>query len=190
MDQKTRNLLIWNEVMFSFLMAVTSPTIHIYFVIKISPTIYSLANVLGTMFAAMTNVILKTNNRRKIFRKYLYVVMIVDVILTAIISSLGFVDANIRFLGMGFVESITVVIWYTIITEAINENLHSEGLTNYQVAKKSYCLWATGIGSMISVLICYYGIDFIYEAVIIQCIGNLIFAFGDYVAYKRLRGEK
>ena len=186
MKDKTKYLMLYSEAGMSFIMALTSPFIHLYFIKLVSPVIFTISTLLMTIVCALTQTSLKTKERRAIFRKYLPHIMIVDVLLMCIISYFGLKNADIRFIGFGILNSITVVIWFTIMNEAINDTLSSEKLTDFQVIKKTYGSWATAIGGALAVLISYLGIEWINLAVTLQCSGNFIFAICDYKAYKQL----
>ena len=129
---------------------------------------------------------LRTKKHRAAFRKYLLIVMIVDVILTSLVSYLSLDNANIRFLGFTVINSVTVVIWVTIMMEIVNDALSKDKLTDFQVLRQSCGSWATACGGGLAVLLSYLQVEWIITAVTLQCLGTCVFAICDYKAYLQL----
>jgi hypothetical protein len=179
--------MLSSEAMMSFIFALTSPFVQLHFIKLVSPTIYTISTLLTTIFCAITQTILKDQKRRIIFKKYLALVMITDVIVMIIVNYFGLNDANIRFLGITVLNSFAVVIWITIMSDILNNALSKDKLTDFQVLRQSIGSWATACGGGLAVLLSYLQVEWIIGAIILQCVGNLVFAICDYNVFKQLQ---
>ncbi len=189
MNRQTKYMLLLSEAMISFTFALTTPFVQLHFVKLVSQNIYTLSTLLQTTFCAILQTILRTKENRAVFRKYFVLVMTIDVILMVVINYYGINNTNLRFLGFTIINSVTATIWITIMTEAINNNLSSENLTNFQVLRQSCASWSIAAGGALAVLISYLNIEWIVIAIVLQCVVNLIYAICDYTVYKRLTTE-
>lgn len=55
MNSKQKNWLLVGPVIFSFMMAMTTPVVHIYFMKLIDASVLAIANMISVGIAAMTN---------------------------------------------------------------------------------------------------------------------------------------
>jgi len=186
MENRTRYLLLGSEVMICFIFALTAPFVQLHFIKLVSPSVYTVSMLMSTTLCALTQTVLQTKERRAIFRKYLMLIMVLDVILMIGVNYIGIYNISIRFLGATFMNSITSVIWFTIMREVINDTLSSEKLTNFQVLSQSFQSWATATGGAFAVVLSYLHIEWIIVAIVLQCLANLVYAICDYNAYKQL----
>ena len=83
---QTKYLMLFGEGLMSFIFALTTPFVQLYFIKLVSPFIYTISSLLTTVLCAFTQTMLRTKKHRAAFRKYLLIVMIVDVILTSLVS--------------------------------------------------------------------------------------------------------
>lgn len=181
-------LLISNIFLFSFIIAITSPTVHLYFMQHVDPQIYIIANVISTSLAAiLSSVMAKEAWRNKIKKLFTYV-LIVDSIMFAVITMHDISDVSFRFIGLAILGSITNTIWATIIIDSVNQSIKGTELTNFQTLESSSRLWASVAGGGVAIFaVSYLTLE---QAIWMQCISNGVFAFGDWKAYRILNTGK
>ncbi len=184
MSLKIKWLLILSTSFFSFVMALTSPTVHLYYMKIVSPQIYSTAQVISTMSAAIMTMFLSKQANRTKLRKYFAPILVIDSIGYFALSYFGTLNPNIRFIGFAILFSTTMTVWSTIMMSAINDTLSSDKLTDFQTLSNSVALWATVAGGGIAVLL--VNILPLNMALFLQCASNVILAVCDYKGFKYL----
>lgn len=178
-------MLILNAAMFSFVMAVTSPVVHLYFVKLVDPQIYVTAGIIETSLAAiLTSFMSKEKNRLRMRKTFIYILLL-DSLGYALISLYSIDNVNLRFIGMSFLSSISMTIWFTIMMDMINLKIKEAELTNFQTTDHAFKLWANVAGGVAAIAL--VGSLKIELAIWIQCIANALFAFVDWKAYKGLK---
>ena len=178
-------MLILNAAMFSFVMAVTSPVVHLYFVKLVDPQVYVTAGIIQTSLAAiLTSFMSKEKNRLKMRKIFIYVLLL-DSIGYALISLYSIDNVNLRFIGMSFLSSISMTVWFTIMMDMINHKIKETELTNFQTTDHAFKLWANVAGGVTAIVL--VGNLSINIAIWIQCVANALFAFIDWKAYKGLQ---
>jgi hypothetical protein len=168
-------------------MALTSPTINLYYIKIVTPQIYTAAQVISTLSAAIITMFLSKQSNRDKFKKYFAPVLVLDSIGFLALSYLGTLDANIRFIGFAILFSTTLTIWSTIMTGAINNTLSSEELTDFQTLSRSVGLWATVAGGVMAILL--VNVLPLNLALFLQCASNAILAVCDYKVFYYLMKE-
>lgn len=185
MDKQLKWMLILNAAMFSFVMAVTSPVVHLYFVKLVDPQVYVTAGIIQTLLAAiLTSFMRKEKNRLRVRKIFMYVLLL-DSIGYALISLYGIDNITLRFIGMSFLSSISMTVWFTIMMDMINHKIKETELTNFQTTDNAFKLWANVAGGIVAITL--VGNLSINIAIWIQCVANALFAFIDWKAYKGLR---
>lgn len=184
MSLKIKWLLILSTSFFSFIMALTSPTINLYYIKIVTPQVYTLAEVISTLSAAIMTMFLSKQSNRAKFRRYFAPVLALDSIGFFTLSYFGTVNANIRFIGFAILFSTTLTIWSTIMTGAINDTLSADKLTDFQTLSRSVGLWATVAGGVLAIFL--VSILPLKLALFLQCSSNAVLAVCDYKGFKHL----
>lgn len=187
MNDKIKNLLIYGEVMASFTMTLSSPLIHLYFMKLVPSVVYTASNLITLIVAAIVQTLLKDHSRREVFKKFFMVVVVVDIVAFIGISTLGVSHVSVRFLGLALLNSITTGIWSSVMLSLVNDHISSTELTDFEIKKNSYRLWAGTFGSIGAMLLAYLSFSYIEVLIGIQCVGCSIMAIFDSKAYYALR---
>jgi len=184
LNDKIKWLLILSTSFFSFIMALTSPTVHLYYIKIVTPQIYTAAQVISTLSAAIITMFLSKQANRDKFKGFFAPILILDSIGFFVLSYLGTMDANIRFIGFAILFSTTLTVWSTIMMGVINNTLSSDELTDFQTLSRSFGLWATVTGGVMAIFL--INILPLNLALFLQCASNAILAVCDYKGFKCL----
>ena len=184
MSDKIKWLLILSTSFFSFIMALTSPTVHLYYVKIVTPQIYTAAQVISTLSAAIITMFLSKQANRDKLKGFFAPILILDSIGFFVLSYLGTMDANIRFIGFAILFSTTLTVWSTIMMGVINNTLSSDELTDFQTLSNSVRLWATVGGGVAAIFL--VSVMPLNLALFLQCVGNAVVAVCDYRGFKYL----
>jgi len=185
MDNKLKWTMILNGAIFSFIIAITSPTVHLYFVQRVDPQVYVAAGIIGTTLAAMLSSLMSKENIRKKIRKIFSVVLLFDSIGFTFVSLYDITNISFRFIGLAVLSSISMTIWCAIMMDALNHKIKDVELTNFQTTENAFKLWANVIGGGVAMVA--VGSLRLEQAIWMQCIANSIFAFIDWKAYNKLK---
>lgn len=185
MDNKLKWMMILNAAMFSFVMAITSPTLHLYFMKLVDPQIYVSAGIAETAIAAVLSSLMSKEKIRIIMRKIFVFVLLLDSFGFAYISLNSIDDVNLRFMGLSILSAVSMTIWFAIMMDMINRKINDVELTNFQTTEHAFRLWGNVAGGVVAIML--VGILKIEYAVWMQCVANGLFAFIDWKAYSALK---
>lgn len=177
-------LMIISGAVFSFVISLTSPTVHLYFMQHVSPQVYATAGVIETGLAAIMSSAMSRESIRYKMRRIYGAILLLDVIGYAVISLISVGNTSVRFLGLAILSAITINVWLTLMMDAINGVLAGTKLTNYQTLSRSWQLWATVAGSGTAVMVT--GMLTLETAIWIQCAGNALMAGCDYKGFTHI----
>ena len=183
MNKKQKRWLLVGPVIFSFVMAMTSPIVHIYFMRLIDASVLAVANMISVGIAAMTNTSVTRKGFLEWYDKHFTLIVVTDVLLFTVISFAGMEWATIRFIGMAIINAISTTLWVCIMQNAINNTIKGQDLTIWQSLAKSYEMYASLVGGLAILLI---GDIHIELAIAIQCTANLFMGLTDLKARKLL----
>ena len=183
MNKKQKRWLLVGPVIFSFVMAMTSPIVHIYFMRLIDASVLAVANMISVGIAAMTNTSVTRKGFLEWYDKHFTLIVVTDVLLFTVISFAGMEWATIRFIGMAIINAISTTLWVCIMQNAINNTIKGQDLTIWQSLAKSYEMYASLVGGLAILLI---GDIHIELAIAIQCTANLFMGLTDLKAMKLL----
>lgn len=186
MNNKQRAWLLVGPVIFSFMMAMTTPVVHIYFIKLIDASVLAIANMISVGIAAMTNTSVTRKGFLEWYDKHFTLIVATDVLLFVVISFAGMEWATMRFIGMAIINAISTTLWICIMQNAINNTIKGQDLTIWQSLAKSYEMYASLAGGLVILLI---GDMHVELAIAIQCTANLFMGLTDLKARKLLIKE-
>lgn len=187
MNNKQRAWLLVGPVIFSFMMAMTTPVVHIYFMKLIDASVLAIANMISVGIAAMTNTSVTRKGFLEWYDKHFTLIVVTDVLLFTVISFAGMEWATIRFIGMAIINAISTTLWICVMQNAINSVVKGKELTIWQSLAKSYEMYASLAGGLVILLI---GDMHIELAIGMQCMANLFMGLTDLRARKLLIKER
>lgn len=187
MSNTIKWLMILSGSVFAFIFALTSPTVHLYFMQHVSPQVYATSGMIETALAAvMASLMSKETIRRKMRRIFVFVLAL-DAVGYAVISLLSLDSATIRFLGIAVLSALTSNIWMTLMMDAINGVLAGTKLTDFQTLSNSWRLWGTVAGSGLAVILT--GMLSLEAAIWLQCASNALASVCDYNGFVNMTRE-
>lgn len=184
MNKRTKAMLLIGPVLSSFMFALTSPTIHIYFISQIGPSVLAVTNIVTVGLGAIVNSTIPNDRLKEMYRRNFTNIVIVDVICFVIISMLGIEYAVVRFIGLAVLNAVSATLWTIIMRNAVNRKINGDELTNWESFSDSIVLYGSLIGGLIAFL---FSDEMNVEMCVLgQCLANLIFGIADIKAFKRL----
>lgn len=174
----------------SFMYALTSPVIHIYFIKQIGPDILAITNMLSVGLAAVVNSTVPNDKIKELYRRNFITIVVVDVLCFCAFSILGMEYAAIRFIGFAVLDAVSTNLWVVIIKNSINRCISGDKLTDWDALSKSCALYAGFVGGIIAFLCSDMFTDYIELCILGQCICNLTMGITDIKAFKRLERLK
>lgn len=187
MNNKQRAWLLVGPVIFSFMMAMTTPVVHIYFMKLIDASVLAIANMISVGIAAMTNTSVTRKGFLEWYDKHFTLIVVTDVLLFTVISFVGMEWATIRFIGMAIINAISTTLWICVMQNAINSVVKGKELTIWQSLASSYELYASLAGGLVILILGSIDVEI---AIMIQCIANLIMGLADLKAKQLLSMKK
>ena len=186
MNRKQKQWLIIGPVVVSFVFAMTSPVVQVYFMRLVSPNILAIANMLSVGLAAGVNTTVGIDKFMESYRKNFKWIVSIDVICFGIISFMGVEWAAVRFLGFAVLNAVSTTLWMVIIRSAINRKIDGDKLTAWQSYSEAWNLYASLAGG--AILLVYSDVS-IETAVAMQCIANLFMGITDIKAFSKLEEQ-
>lgn len=183
MNNKQRAWLLVGPVIFSFMMAMTTPVVHIYFMKLIDASVLAVANMISVGIAAMTNTSVTRKGFLEWYDKHFTLIVVTDVLLFTVISFAGMEWATIRFIGMAIINAISTTLWICVMQNAINSVVKGKDLTMWQSLASSYELYASLAGGLVILILGSIDVEI---AIAIQCVANLVMGLTDLRAKKLL----
>lgn len=183
MNSKQKNWLLVGPVIFSFMMAMTTPVVHIYFMKLIDASVLAIANMISVGIAAMTNTSVTKKGFLEWYDNHFTLIVVTDVLLFTVISFAGMEWATIRFIGMAIINAISTTLWICVMKNAINSVVKGKELTIWQSLASSYELYASLAGGLVILILGSIDVEI---AIMIQCIANLVMGLADLRARKLL----
>ena len=187
MRSLTKNMLLVGPIVSSFIIALVTPVIQVYFMKLVSTQILTVSNMLALGLGAVTNSSIRREKIMAIYRSHFNIIVVVDMILFAVISGLSTEMIVVRFLGFSILNAVTSTLWGAVIQDRINNVLHGSELTDWSALLSAYRLYAALIGSALLFIIVSIPIE---VAIALQCFGNTAMGLLDIKAYKLLKEDQ
>ena len=187
MRSLTKNMLLVGPIVSSFIIALVTPVIQVYFMKLVSTQILTVSNMLALGLGAVTNSSIRREKIMAIYRSHFNIIVVVDMILFAVISGLSTEMIVVRFLGFSILNAVTSTLWGVVIQDRINNVLHGSELTDWSALLSAYRLYAALIGSALLFIIVSIPIE---VAIALQCFGNTAMGLLDIKAYKLLKEDQ
>ena len=185
MNLNERFWFLVGPVVFSLVMAASSPIIHVYFVSQVSPRVIAAANLLGTGFAAVVNYSVRVERLKDLYRRYFKVIVLVDVLLFASVSALGVEYPEARFLGFSFINAVSTCLWVMVMRNVVNRVIvDGDARTDFEALERSTCLSASFVGGVLAVVFVEVPVEY---CVLAQCLGNAFMGVTDLHAFSLLK---
>lgn len=180
MSRKLKFYLLSGPVLVSFIFALTSPIIQIYFVSRVSTEIFAAANMLSTGLAALVNSSVAADRIMRWYKKHFYSIVIIDLLCFCIVSFLSTEYITVRFLGLAVLNAVSTNLWYVLMRNAVNNIIKGDNLTKWESFESAWNLGGQFFGAALAI----YFIDIPLELCIgLQCIANIIMGTTDYKAW-------
>ena len=188
MTNTVKWLMILSGSIFAFIFALTSPTVHLYFMQHVSPQVYATSGMIETALAAIMASLMSREKIRHKMRRIFIFVLALDAAGFAVISLASLDNATIRFLGLAMLSALTINIWMTLMMDAINGVMAGTKLTDFQTLSQSWRLWGTVAGSGLAVAVT--GMLNLETAIWMQCWANAMAAVCDYKGFISIGSER
>ena len=180
MSNKLKFYLLSGPVLVSFIFALTSPIIQIYFVSRVSTEIFATANMLSTGLAALVNSSVAVDRIMRWYKKHFYSIVIIDLLCFCIVSFLSTEYITVRFLGLAILNAVSTNLWCVLMRNAVNNIIKGDSLTRWESFESAWNLGGQFFGAALAI----YFIDMPLELCIgLQCIANIIMGTTDYKAW-------
>ena len=180
MSNKRKFYLLSGPVLVSFIFALTSPIIQIYFVSRVSTEIFATANMLSTGLAALVNSSVAVDRIMRWYKKHFYSIVIIDLLCFCIVSFLSTEYITVRFLGLAILNAVSTNLWCVLMRNAVNNIIKGDSLTRWESFESAWNLGGQFFGAALAI----YFIDIPLELCIgLQCIANIIMGTTDYKAW-------
>ena len=180
MSRKLKFYLLSGPVLVSFIFALTSPIIQIYFVSRVSTEIFAAANMLSTGLAALVNSSVAADRIMRWYKKHFYSIVIIDLLCFCIVSFLSTEYITVRFLGLAILNAVSTNLWCVLMRNAVNNIIKGDSLTRWESFESAWNLGGQFFGAALAI----YFIDIPLELCIgLQCIANIIMGTTDYKAW-------
>ena len=180
MSRKLKFYLLSGPVLVSFIFALTSPIIQIYFVSRVSTEIFAAANMLSTGLAALVNSSVAVDRIMRWYKKHFYSIVIIDLLCFCIVSFLSTEYITVRFLGLAILNAVSTNLWCVLMRNAVNNIIKGDSLTKWESFESAWNLGGQFFGAALAI----YFIDIPLELCIgLQCIANIIMGTTDYKAW-------
>lgn len=180
MSRKLKFYLLSGPVLVSFIFALTSPIIQIYFVSRVSTEIFTAANMLSTGLAALVNSSVAVDRIMRWYKKHFYNIVIIDLLCFCIVSFLSTEYITVRFLGLAILNAVSTNLWCVLMRNAVNNIIKGDSLTKWESFESAWNLGGQFFGAALAI----YFIDMPLELCIgLQCIANIIMGTTDYKAW-------
>jgi hypothetical protein len=187
MGNDLKKLLLAGPSVLSFIYALTSPIIQIYFMNLVSTQILAFSNLLSVGLAAFVNSTIPNQKIKQFYRDNFSLIIALDIISFCVISLLSVEYVNVRFIGFSIIEAISSNLWCIIMRDAINQVISGDNLTNWNSYSNSFCLWSSLGGGILAMI--FTSID-VNTCIAMQCVANIFMGATDYYAYKILKVER
>ena len=183
MSNKLKFYLLSGPVLVSFIFALTSPIIQIYFVSRVSTEIFAAANMLSTGLAALVNSSVAVDRIMRWYKKHFYSIVIIDLLCFCIVSFLSTEYITVRFLGLAILNAVSTNLWCVLMRNAVNNIIKGDSLTKWESFESAWNLGGQFFGAALAI----YFIDIPLELCIgLQCIANIIMGTTDYKAWNMI----
>ena len=180
MSRKLKFYLLSGPVLVSFIFALTSPIIQLYFVSRVSTEIFAASMMLSTGLAALVNSSVAADRIMRWYKKHFYSIVIIDLLCFCIVSFLSTEYITVRFLGLAILNAVSTNLWCVLMRNAVNNIIKGDSLTKWESFESAWNLGGQFFGAALAI----YFIDIPLELCIgLQCIANIIMGTTDYKAW-------
>ncbi len=187
MSDKQKFWLLIGPAIFSFIMAMTTPIIQVYFIRLVDSNILAISNMLAVGIAGITNTSITKEGFLEYYDRHFVVIVLLDIIAFGLVSYIGMEWASLRYIGMAVINAISTALWVCIMQNAINSVVMGKNLTIWQSLSRSCEMYASLAGGAVILLLVDLDVEL---AIALQCLANLVMGLTDLKAKKLLiKGE-
>ena len=186
MNKQQKCWLLVGPVVISFIFALTSPVIQIYFMRLVSPEVLTVANMITVGLAAVTNTTVTKDSFMTFYRNHFAAIVFIDVVCFCVVSFLGVEWAALRFIGFAILNAISTTLWFVVVDNAVNRKIDGDQLTVWHSYSKSWSLYASLAGGALLLLCSDMAIE---VALALQCGANLVMGITDIKAISELKKD-
>lgn len=187
--EQCKRLNIQVNALMGFIMAFTSPVVHVYMIQSIEESFYKIVMFTSEIISVFIYFYIDKRDENnqpvnlKQMRLQFLPVVICGCLSFVIANIFGMIDVRIRFLLLASLEAFFSFLWATIMKDIFNQFIHKTDLTAFtnQVGK------IDRVGRLLGgllILVVNLGIE---AALILQMIGYCAMGIVDYKIYKILR---
>lgn len=184
MSNKEKFWYMVGPVLLSFVYALTSPIIHVYFVSLISPRVMAIAALISTGLAAIVNYTITVDKFKEWYQRHFLFIVVSDIIIFCLVSFTSINMPEIRFLGFAFINAVSTCLWVMVMKNLVN-NIISDGdeRTKFDALNNYTCLCASFLGAILAIIFVEIPVEYCIAA---QCVVNFIMGCTDYYSFKML----
>ena len=183
MSNKLKLYLLMGPVLVSFIFALTSPIIQIYFVSRVTTEIFAAANMLSTGLAALVNSSVAVDKIMAWYKKHFYGIVIIDLLCFCTISFLSTEYVTVRFLGLAILNAISTNLWFVLMRNAVNNIINGDSLTKWESFESACNLGGQFFGAALAIYLTNIPLEI---CIGLQCIANIIMGTTDYKAWNMI----
>lgn len=180
MSRQLKIYLLSGSVLVSFIFALTSPIIQIYFVSRVSTEIFAAANMLSTGLAAFVNSSVTVDKIMAWYKKHFYTIVVIDLLCFCIVSFLSTEYVAVRFLGLAILNAISTNLWFVLMRNAVNNIIKGDSLTKWESFESAWTLGGQFFGAALAIYLTNIPLEI---CISLQCIANIIMGATDYKAW-------
>ena len=183
MSRKLKFYLLSGPVLVSFIFALTSPIIQIYFVSRVSTEIFAAANMLSTGLAALVNSSVAADRIMRWYKKHFYSIVIIDLLCFCIVSFLSTEYITVRFLGLAILNAVSTNLWFVLMRNAVNNIIKGDSLTKWESFESAWNLCGQFFGATLAIYLTNISLE---VCIGLQCMANVIMGATDYKAWNMI----
>ena len=183
MSNKLKFYLLIGPVVVSFIFALTSPIIQIYFVSRVATEIFAAANMLSTGLAALVNSSVAVDKIMTWYKKHFYSIVIIDLLCFCTVSFLSTEYVTIRFLGLAILNAVSTNLWFVLMRNAVNNTIKGDNLTKWESFESAWNLGGQFFGATLAIYLNSIPLEM---CVGLQCIANVVMGATDYKAWNMI----
>lgn len=188
MDKKFAVLNMLSEIVMSFVMSISSPQIHIYFMGLVSPQLLAFVNMLTLGIGVCTASSVNSDRFIKYYHEHFLAIIIIDVISFCTFSLVGENWVEVRFIGFAVLNALSTSIWSIVCKNMINNTYSGTKLTKFNSNCKTAGLVSGFIGS--GILLCITIEIPVHICILMQCVAMITTGVIEYAMYRVFEKRK
>lgn len=182
-------LNVFSSVIMSFMMALTGPTLQIYFMSQVSTQLLAFVNMLAVGIAVVSNGSANSKKMLRLYHQYFPLVVIVDVLAFIAVSTIGEYHIEVRFIGMAVITAVSTAIWSIVMNNVLNNIWAGDERTRLSANLKTAALIGSFIGGGILIMLPEGGIG-VHNCIIFQCVCMTIDGIANYIIHRMYEKAK